>query len=792
MLTGRAPFRGATILDTLAQVRDLEPVSPRLLQPTCPRDLEVICLKCLRKEPEKRYASAAALAADLQAFREGRPIEARPISAWARGWKWAKRHPAAAALTAMTLVALLTLVGLAVNLTYSQKLSDANDKLSFALNEAKTARSAEEEAKTKIQDLLAREQLFRTNSAVRLAHGEWHAGNVVTARKLLNDCPKETRSWEWRLLHAAFHAEKATWDMGFPIYRIAVSPDGRWIAAGARDDEKKRSETIEILDRESGKVVHALPGPSTLTIMRLVFSPDSRFLASCAGGPVTIWDVITGKTVLTYTEHKARVIALSFHPNGEHLASAGADKTIRVWNHQTGKLFASLPVPFEPRDLAFHPEGKLLTCAAADQVVAWDCPFGTSQDKPRVIHKGKADESVQTLAYSNDARYLVIISKPNDVSKKEGRMKIVDAKRKTWFEKPWNALLPHRFSLSPDGEFLAACAGNTLELYPRSARFPELYRGHAGALTDVVFTPDSAGLVSAAGQTVSVWDATRGQEARLLRTGNWTACLAFSADGALLATGHRSPGMLTHEVIIWEVASGKHLARIATPKVDTYSVALSSDKKYLAAAFLTGVIKVWDWRADKEVLHIPGHKDRAVPYLEFTPDGHLACVCKTLTMWEVPSGREILSLPGHACFAFSADGEQLALAEGNTVILLQARTKELVRTFHGHKLRPAKIAFSKDGRLLLSSTNDALFVWDVASGSVLHKLPPPGRNWALSPDGTRLITADLKVWDLTLGIESITLDRAARDMFVAFSPDGKRVASGSFHSEALKLWGADD
>ena len=109
MLTGRPPFRGETASETERQVLNHEPVSPSRLNPKVPRDLETICLKCLSKEPERRYASAAALADDLTRFREGRPIQARPVGWGERSWRWCRHNPAAAAL----LVTALALVGLA-------------------------------------------------------------------------------------------------------------------------------------------------------------------------------------------------------------------------------------------------------------------------------------------------------------------------------------------------------------------------------------------------------------------------------------------------------------------------------------------------------------------------------------------------------------------------------------------------------------------------------------------------------------------------------------------------------
>jgi serine/threonine-protein kinase len=106
-LTGRPPFRAVTPLETVRQVVEDEPVPPGRLQPRTPRDLETICLKCLRKEPERRYISATALADDLHRFLAQEPIEARPISVPERIWKWSRRRPAAAGLLALSLLTIL-------------------------------------------------------------------------------------------------------------------------------------------------------------------------------------------------------------------------------------------------------------------------------------------------------------------------------------------------------------------------------------------------------------------------------------------------------------------------------------------------------------------------------------------------------------------------------------------------------------------------------------------------------------------------------------------------------------
>jgi serine/threonine protein kinase len=144
LLTGRPPFTGATSLDTMYQLLHQEPVPPRLLQPKVPLDLETICLKCLHKEPAKRYASAQALADDLRRFLASEPILARPVSAPERSWRWCKRNPRVALLSGA--IALLLVVSLAIVSTLAYKLyrekenAQANERV--ALEQADLALDA--------------------------------------------------------------------------------------------------------------------------------------------------------------------------------------------------------------------------------------------------------------------------------------------------------------------------------------------------------------------------------------------------------------------------------------------------------------------------------------------------------------------------------------------------------------------------------------------------------------------------------------------------------------------------
>jgi tetratricopeptide (TPR) repeat protein len=162
-LTGRVPFRSPTILETLQQVKTREPVAPTQLQPKVPRDLETICLKCLQKDPKKRYVSAGALAEDLRRFLNHEPILARPVGRVERTWRWCQRNPLGAFVILMIVVWAASMTGLAFALKWQKDATEAQRVIAVQQRDAADqARKAEKAAR---QDAEHKTELARNNTA---------------------------------------------------------------------------------------------------------------------------------------------------------------------------------------------------------------------------------------------------------------------------------------------------------------------------------------------------------------------------------------------------------------------------------------------------------------------------------------------------------------------------------------------------------------------------------------------------------------------------------------------------
>jgi WD40 repeat protein len=791
-LSGRPPFKGATVLETLEAVRTQPPVALRQLNPKVPHDLETICLKCLRKEPEGRYASAEALANDLRRWQAGEPILARPVRATERLVKWVKRNPLVAALVALVAV---TLAGGAVGIYVKyrdaeeqRQLAEAQQRLAQDKTEEATKESREKDKALRAANQ-ARGELEEelANGTVQLAQAAWDRDDVTGARAILEQVPGPLRRWEWHYLRRAFEGGTFIfYGHTTKVLGVAFSPDGTRLATTSRD------RTARLWDVRTGAPLLVLRGHTDF-VQGVAFSPDGTRLATTSwDGTARLWDARTGATLRTFPRSLGTVQGVAFSPDGTRLVTGHQDLKGRVWDVRTGACVLTLQGHAGTVvAVTFSPDGAVLATGGVRSVRLWDARTG------KLLRQLLGHTSlVQGLAFSPDGSQLASASQDRTVRLWDTR---TGACLRTFQEHP---IMVTGLAFSPDGARLATgCPDRLVRLWDvQTGALLRKFKGHTAPVFDVAFSPDGAFLASASGDgTARLWDVrSAGTPLAFQGHAELVSALAFSPDGSRLATtGNDGVAYL------WDVRTGRTLGKGLRHPGTLCAVAISPDGTRLATGCTDGVARLWDARTRTLLQHFRGHKGEVFG-VAFSPDGALLATAsqdRTARLWDARTGNLLRELKGHtqalSGVVFSLDGSRLATAgKDGTARLWKVATGALAFELKGHTEALLGVAFSPDGRRLATASGDRTArLWDVRTGKSLRELRGHTDGLtavAFRPDGSRLATASqdrtARLWDARTGAALLELrGHGAWVTAVAFSPDGTRLATAS-DDRTVRLW----
>ena len=504
LLTGQLPFSAGSPAHYLALHEMQPPPSPRAHRPDLPRDLEAICLKCLEKEPAKRYAGCQELGEDLKRWLDGEPVRARLPGRAERVMRWARRKPAVAGLLASLLVlALATAVGAAV--AVSRIVDSAED--------ARLSAKAADKAK---DDAVAAQGKSEANArALRKQQAGQSAGNA------------------WRLL-----------DGGDPLGAMLWMADA--VTNSIDDPRQLRLNRFrqECMMREY-PLTHMW-----FDVRHAEFSPDSkRVVTTSDRGTARVWDAETGEAVTKPMKHEGPVLRAAFSPDGKRLITGSVDRTAGIWDAETGGLIHRLdhgaPVWF----VAFSPwGGRVTTIDAEDHTRVWDAKTGAAVTERTKVGSIKA--------VSRTGRYVLTESEGEkvelwDVDKATvsatlGR-KIRISRAAFVGDERTVALTGIGKSTDPDAKGDEPSSG--MWVWDGTSDGPPMWLDGETDVMDLTSSGDGARLAVAGRSSVSLWARRAGMKGQpYVRAWEWrpTTATIFGMRLAFSGDGRRLVGLGTH------------------------------------------------------------------------------------------------------------------------------------------------------------------------------------------------------------------------------------------------------
>ena len=733
LLTGELPFRG-NVRMLIHQVINDEVPSPRKLDNQIPRDLETICLKCLEKDPRRRYQRAGEVAEELQRCLRKEPIQARPITRPARVWRWCRRNPFRAAT-----IALLVFVGVAGPIAAVSQTAlairarrNAQDLAALVVTERKAREEAEQQRDRadRFQRLNDRNHYI---NRVFFAKRAWQVPtDIRQAVEHLQAVNEDQRAFEWYYWWRQCHRYRLQLrHHNDEITCVRVSPDDSMIASASLD------KSIILCDATTGEEIRKWTPPAGPANC-LAFSPDGSALASGhANRAILLWDTETGAAKGELKQHRLPVSSLVFSPDGRTLVSGG-DHTVKIWDLGTREPTRELAHASIVTSVALADQTLVVGCSDG-LVTLWNLTAGEELDQRKHTSSIRCVASSPTAEFfaCGDAAGIVTIWE----SKNRSPLAVLDG----------HSALVDDLVFSPDGEKLVSASWDgtvrvqsansqgspwDVDRQPTNVESAAIeLRGHSGAVTSVGYFHDGERLVTGGiDGAINVWTLAdvveQNSEHESRRAHNKMACVEFVPGTTELVSGG-ADGRLK----VWESTSGKLLHAREVSQLPINAVACSRDGKTIAGVDALASILLWQPETDRlEKLGRPGPGLQCVA---FSPHKNVL-VCggfeKVVHLWDPVDETPLANILGHkgavSCVEFSPDGKLLAVgSRGGTVTrnghihVYKTSDQSILWTATTERGAVWSVTFSLDGRFLATGGDDRqVTIWDSTSGKKVQSI----------------------------------------------------------------------
>ena len=611
------------------------------------------------------------------------------------------------------------------------------------------------------------------------AQSAWDQNNIGQVRQLLDETAAyPDRGFEWYYWQRQAHLEVRTFQGHTDgVWAVAYSADGKRIATGSSD------HTAKVWDVSTGQELHTLNGHNDW-VAGIAYSPDGlRIVTASSDQTARIWDAMSGKELRMLVGHTHWVTSVAFSPDGLSILSGSHDNTAKVWDARTGAERFKLKATkdgIRPRGVsavAYSPNGHQIATAGHDTTVKiWDALTGDD-----LYSLAGLTNSIWALAFSRDDRFLVAGGTGRTVS-------VWDlATREQIHRFEWRDISDPGISsvaFSPDGQFIIAGAWNDLARIWNAVTGTDvgLLKGHSDGVSSVSYSPNGEFILTGSrGHVAKIWNATGTREITTLSGHTHEiSSLSFSPDGKKLLTGSAD-----RTAKVWDLFAGAPLTVFDGHTEGVLSVAFSHHGQRIVTGGEDFVAHIWDVGRNRESLPLRGHR-QSIACVAFSPDSRRIVTGSydhTARVWDSDTGKELSRLLGHNGFvlaaAFSPDGQWIATGSfDGTARIWDAVTGKQRLELQGaiSAITSTHPAFGRGRSLTLRGRAAAI------------------ASLAFSPDGRRLVTGSqdgtATVWDPADGTQFRTLQGHRRPISaIAFSPDGLRIITGS-HDNTARLWNA--